>query len=62
MLIVALGVMTALWISTSNQLSAIEAAQAAVEADRAATPDLLDVAQRHSERQPSSPAILVRSA
>lgn len=46
-LVVALGVVTALWISTSNQLSAFEASQAAVEADRAATPDLLDVAQRN---------------
>lgn len=39
-LVVAVGVMTALWISASNQLSAIESA-------RAATPDLIEVAERH---------------
>lgn len=46
-LVVALGVVTALWISSSNRLSAIGSAQAAVEADRAATPNLLEVAERH---------------
>lgn len=39
-LVVALGVVTALWVSTSNQLSAIESA-------RAATPDLIEIAERH---------------
>lgn len=46
-LVVALGAVTALWISTSNQLSANESAQAAVEANRAATPDVLEVAKRN---------------
>lgn len=39
-LVVALGVMTALWISANNQLSATEAV-------RAATPDLIEVAERN---------------
>lgn len=46
-LVIALGVMTALWISTNGRLSAIESTQAAVEADQAATPDLLAVAKQH---------------
>jgi len=39
-LVVALGVVTALWISASNQLSAIEST-------RTATPDLIEIAERH---------------
>ncbi|MFN8199585.1 MAG: hypothetical protein U0R72_14840 [Nakamurella multipartita] len=39
-LTVALGVVTALWVSTSNQLAATESA-------KAATPNLIEVAERH---------------
>lgn len=39
-LAVALGVVTALWLSASNQLAAIESA-------KAATPNLVEVAERH---------------
>lgn len=39
--------MTALWISTNGQLSAIQSAHAAAEADLAATPDLMNVAKQH---------------